>query len=274
MRERARLSRMAAKPKRKSSWEIKLDRAGKHFKAFRNAIAVGGQGTSDLFIRQRDDQTGEWVVTLGEIPEQLPAIVGDALQNLRSTLDHLVYDLVIAHAQGRPVSDSILEMCGFPVYGPRPMSVDAQRNFIGAIDPRARRVIEDLQPSLLGPQYDTHWLWRLHHLARVDRHRIVHAGIHSGTGMGISGDNLHIIRASARSSTVPGTEVARYLVEPIEPNRPMKVDFSFTAKVAFGDGLMEGAGVQETLSDLHWHVVGDVIVRLFPYLQVPSATQP
>jgi len=51
---------------------------------------------------------------VGEIPLNLPAIIGDILQNLRACLDHIAFALS-ERGYGGPLPDNIAKVCGFPI---------------------------------------------------------------------------------------------------------------------------------------------------------------
>jgi hypothetical protein len=110
-------------------------------------------------------------------------IVGDAVHNMRCSLDHIVYALAVKHLaaigkSGRPKSGT-----GFPIF----QNVD-RREFnkkTAEIEPEARDVIESLQP------YDrTNPLWMLSVLDNADKHEVIriHSARISMTGVTLSGD--------------------------------------------------------------------------------------
>src|SRR5919199_1097563 len=68
---------------------VKIDREAKRVEA----------GCRDAFVRERDDGRSEYVFRFGRVPAVPPvlsAIIGDAIHNLRVSLDHLAWQLVIA----------------------------------------------------------------------------------------------------------------------------------------------------------------------------------
>jgi hypothetical protein len=81
------------------SHELKLDRASYHL----NSLDAKGREWSERethrYISHTDRQSGKQYVYIKftqPVPAELRLIIGDCLHNLRSALDNLVYDLVIA----------------------------------------------------------------------------------------------------------------------------------------------------------------------------------
>lgn len=253
------------------SFERKLDRAHEHTRALDGQVTRWLERNRHAFVRKLDPDTGETVVTYQGMtePPDLAPIVGDALQNLRSALDHLAFALSVAYSGH--VSDDAAESIAFPIRQKAPPEGQEDGslvNNIRLIDPAAQTVIKELQPYLLGPDlYHTHPLWALNELARIDRHRFLHtvgAPVQHGTGLG--GDNLYVVSMSIFPVRSPGAVVARYLVKPIDPTRPMHMDLDFTAEIQFNDGPRKGESATRVVADLESYVVNEVAARLVPFL--------
>lgn len=79
--------------------DVKLKRAKKHTDDLKIAISAF-QKEHGEFIGRKIDMDGNHVIYVKYVPEVLimiSAIMGDVLQNLRSTLDHLAYRIVISN---------------------------------------------------------------------------------------------------------------------------------------------------------------------------------
>ena len=100
----------------------------------------------------------EWSVRLGEI-----------LYNLRSALDHLVWQLVLANEQ-KPGRRN-----AFPIVNDEGHWQNATRRLTG-VTPRVEAVIERLQPYTggLGFLFDVSKFWTLNELCNIDKHRHLH----------------------------------------------------------------------------------------------------
>jgi hypothetical protein len=79
---------------------VKIERAKEHIHDFNARLAVFKKSCPYPVITEEDPQTGDIVFRVrikSEIPLSCAAILGDGIQNLRSALDHLAYQLVLAN---------------------------------------------------------------------------------------------------------------------------------------------------------------------------------
>jgi hypothetical protein len=122
----------------------------------------------DAFRRKRDDQTGEivyYVASVPEIPDEIRLKLGDAVHNLRSTLDHLVCALVSA---ADPSND-----CGytsFPIFDTPEAYQTTVRSKVPSLREPLYEVFDRIQPYKDG---SGHNLWKLHKLDIFDKHRLL-----------------------------------------------------------------------------------------------------
>jgi hypothetical protein len=104
------------------------------------------------------------------LPVEFSLALGDAIQCLRSSLDHLAYYLTWLH-QGAPPSDP--RSVAFPTYpGTKYDTARSGGLAVGGVDPGAQAVIENLQPFMSANPEDT-LLWKLAELNNRDKHRSI-----------------------------------------------------------------------------------------------------
>lgn len=115
------------------------------------------------------------------------AVAGDVIHNLRSTLDHLAYALVIAGTDHEP-TDGV----GFPIAKDKATYESIKARKVQGIRPEAVELIDSLKP------YDggNATLWKIHQLNIIDKHRSVLT----------IGDNAVYV--------VPGNANQRFLLKP------------------------------------------------------------
>jgi hypothetical protein len=105
-----------------------------------------------------------YIAEIKPIPSRISLIVGDTIHNLRSALDHLMWQLVEA-AGGKPDRNIY-----FPVSdGAHQYASMMGNGEIQKISKDARDIIEAIQPYVTLDQT----LWLLHYLDIVDKHRLV-----------------------------------------------------------------------------------------------------
>lgn len=91
-------------------------------------------------------------------------IIGDAVHNMRSAMDHLVWQL------SRQVVDNPSRDIDFPIFATKPTG-DALRKRIKHLPPEARKVIRSLQPYNRPDKAGDHKLYLLSALDNADKHR-------------------------------------------------------------------------------------------------------
>ena len=122
------------------------------------------------FICELEGESGEYVCGLDSVPEaprELPAIVGDAVHNLRTSLDHLAYVLV-EKDRGRPLTEDEAKGTFFPIV--RDTKQKSTPNLVGGVDHAIRAALDEVQPNKAGDPAE-HELAVLHELDRIDKHR-------------------------------------------------------------------------------------------------------
>jgi hypothetical protein len=239
----------------------KIERAKKHIDDFE---ILSRSLAQDLYeIRaESDPQTGEKLhsVFLKTVPEEVRLIIGDAVHNLWSSLDYLVWQL--AESNGGPGNKGhMFPICNSATEYQKPKT----SRKVQGIHPDAEKIIDSLKPYAGGNDE----LWAIHELDIIDKHRllIVAAAAMSGIFAG------HVVRNWIAEATrwSPGM---RYpvlkeadIVYRIAVGSPdYDKDFQLTIEIAFGEPkIIEGKPVSPFLHQMAGLV--DRIVDLFvPFL--------
>jgi hypothetical protein len=159
---------------------LKVERAKEHFEQLQSAVEAFR--TTDPYgaVRYMNPKRTEEVVRARiskQPPPQLAIIIGDLLHNLRSALDHLVCQLVMANGKGScsdtqfPICKERDEFFGNPKVKKSPQSAKVQHVASGA-----QTVIESLQPYNHLP-VDDHPLYLLNRLNNRDKHRLLNLAV-------------------------------------------------------------------------------------------------
>lgn len=127
------------------------------------------------------------VIDVREPPPKLSLRIGECAYAYRSALDHLAYRLAVAHT-GDPLPRRIEGTSMFPIAesGPK-FRTKAFR--IAGMSPRARKIVEQMQPYHRRVLPEAWALLALDQLNNVDKHRDLHptAAVLAGTQFQISG---------------------------------------------------------------------------------------
>lgn len=119
-----------------------------------------------------DDQTRQMTartVIRESCPQMWSVQIGEIAHNLRSALDHLVWQLVILET-GQPPTTNKTQ---FPIFNSEPEYKRSERKFLHGTNAATRSLIEAQQPFHTGEKHSSP-LWHLHELSNFDKHRTIH----------------------------------------------------------------------------------------------------
>lgn len=256
---------------------LKTERAKKHLNDLE--IEIGAFVNSNPYeVRgERNPQTGQpfyYVASVArDIPIRVALIAGDVIQNLRSALDHLAWNIMeVGEADlAAPLTYSERKQISFPITdtdSPTEYEVSRKRKVKGMRND-AVRVIDGFKPYKGGN--DT--LWILNQLNNIDKHRLL---ITVGMSLGrIYAPSVIPNRGRAIQifPTADGGFSSRWVEMFIKPqdamfplkqgdvlftdvtNAEIDKDTKFTFDVAFGEtGIIEGKPILPTLVEITEYV--------------------
>jgi len=149
----------------------KIARAHESINNLDAEIAQFLKDTEPTVLIGDDQKTGEKTIGVeGRIvpPLRFAVIAGEIIHHLRSSLDHLLYDLIIANAN-LPTTKT-----EFPIFVTHNDYVARQAPKVQGVAPAAKALIESLQPFQKGhPAALNHPLWIVHQLDITDKHRLL-----------------------------------------------------------------------------------------------------
>jgi len=166
-----------ANPRVREDLLIKVDRAYKHIIEFNaETMRFLGQGGPYKIVHEDDLNAGErtyYLSVLKEIPPQFSALVGDIVQNLRSSLDHLAWHLV----HSSPVTPKAKDIeIYFPIFETASEYRAGKMRKIKGMTDAAIDAIDRIEPyyHLDGPGVGQGlFLYWLHEVNRLDKHRLL-----------------------------------------------------------------------------------------------------
>jgi len=105
-----------------------------------------------------------FVESVTPVPAEIGLIIGDAVHNLRSALDHLAFQLVLANGK-TPVTTT-----EFPISDPAKQYTPAfESRKIESVPSKAKDIFRSIQPAHTGDMT----LWNLQTLDIADKHRLL-----------------------------------------------------------------------------------------------------
>jgi hypothetical protein len=100
------------------------------------------------------------------LPPDIPLIVGDCVQNLRTALDYLIWELVLV------AGNSPSEKNAFPVCASRKAFQKAiERGLLSGVSDEAIAEVEALQPYHGGNGFEATVIWVMNQIANINKHR-------------------------------------------------------------------------------------------------------
>jgi len=266
------------RPEFKSAYH-RAERVSKHLKCLKSQIHPWRRGDGCELITKSKPHSREKTVhiTYGDLPPEWSAIIGDIVQGLRNSLDNAVFGMAEAQA-GRPLEESEAKRLSFPIYGKEPLS-RAEADVKLAFVPRlVREFIEAIQPNInWDPAHHDDFLWVLHELANIDKHRAMHLGmiqvksVHVRPPEGEQHLNVEqFLMEPPRTVLDDGAELARYI--PLESSEG-DLQYDLALDVVFKDPrpvkYRPVVGVLETLNNHVFNIVVEMAAR---YEQVVALT--
>ncbi|MEK6327348.1 MAG: hypothetical protein AABM66_07480 [Actinomycetota bacterium] len=234
-----------------------------HRKGFERRMHRFVNSNAYTVSRHDDIEAGKrlWIVHVNK-PAPLirwGALIGDCLFNFRSALDQLAFDLAVANRKGQLTEKEKMDS-EFPIFHRRaPTKRDLDRK-IGAVHPKARKLIEGMQPYGRKDRAALKYLDLLHNF---DKHRTLHLVVGTSIAVSYVGDmdfefiNLRPFKHGDVLARVPLAS---------DPKRNQDPSFGFA--VAFSE-TGPGAAAPDVTTTLSWigqHIEKGVIPDLLPYL--------
>jgi hypothetical protein len=209
---------------------LKIDRAKAHLDDFDRRAERVEAACRKAIIRDRDKQRSEYVFRFDRVPSipvELNAIIGDAIHNLRASLDHLAWQLVLATG-GTPSTGP--DPTTFPIHEVPP-SADRWGRTRPQINPgvpkKLRELLDEVQPYKR-PKPAHHELAVLHRLDIIDKHRELLVTVLGLEGVGWWGEI-----EPTRFSDGPyhdGSEVCRFPYSSTNSENEVNLTISFAVR--------------------------------------------
>jgi len=183
-----------------------------------------------------------FVETLKEVPDPIPLLIGDAVHNLRSALDHLAWQLVLANGE-KPTRET-----EFPIGDPaKTYSAAFSDGKVKGMCVGAQKLIRDMQPC----HSKDLTLWHLNTLDIADKHRLLITAQLESESWGVKdrSDGVSLWFDQKTFAIVQGQEIVSL---PLAVYQREKHDyFQLALDIAFGQSeIVAGESVLGTLHHL------------------------
>jgi hypothetical protein len=264
----------------------KLDRAKTHIDTLEESVQRWLESDAYTLTEEFEPETGDHVLKakVTEPPsDQWPLLIGDAVHNLRSALDHIAYKLALDGYQtqnaGAAIPSGHQRRIQFPIVATSndptktvdefyKQVVKGQLRYVPA--PVAAR-IHDLQPYKRSPADPTNdLLWIINDLDVIDKHRKLAtvAVANPLQGMQIGGGGIYIKKLHLNGGPVERErEIMRWAIEATGPT-PVEMQRQFARFVSLSDGpgRVKTTDLIAVLRICHAEITTNVIPTLSDYL--------
>jgi len=202
---------------------LKIARSKRHLGELEDSSSTFLRGRSYNVATKRDLETRRliyFVSRVNEVPLTIAVVAGEVVQNLRSALDHLAFQLVLVGTRGAVPMRHVY----FPIADSLQKYEEIKRDYLKGVKPEAMRAVDAVKPYRGG----TDALWRLHRLNIIDKHRLllmVGSAFRSfdlGAAM-----QQHIKNAFPTFVQERDIQLPPFFVRPADRMFPVKVDDEF-----------------------------------------------
>jgi hypothetical protein len=235
--------------------ENKLVRAVEHLKALQLELENYFKSSPGHLLRESEtEDTVSYVFQpKGPISPRIGFIVGDCLQNARSSLDYLVWELVLA-AGNMPNAKNAFPICTTP----DAFADQLKRKRLDGVDSDAVTEIRCLQPYHLGPEADKATLAVLERLTNINKHRrLLLTDLRSGQS------NLGVVEKDGElwsEGSIPTLERQTRVALSRQPGQEQTCAQIF-ACITFGEGAAEGMEVTMCLNNWLCYLLEEIVPR-------------
>lgn len=273
-----------SQPKEFDGITRKLARAHHHIQVFNRTAQMFWRQEHVYRARPDTDRRGRYVYRIIEVkdpPLELSVCIGEAAQQMRTSLDHLMWMLAKPrleqeHKVSFPIVDALFDYRGsWPRRKVRPKDKPkGTRRFMPGVSRGVRTLVESLQPYHSRTWPETRLLGQLRDISNWDKHRhLVTAAAGLTTiepnlvlAPGIKLKNIETFRRVLK----PGAILARFEVEGGEPGAEMKMKPEIEITPQFGERAPEsvrGQAIEPLLRNCFAFLTGTVMPRFFKFFR-------
>ncbi len=242
-----------------SSAKLKWDRANQQLNALNVEIAEFMQSAEKPYkiSLKRNSQTGEDCILINIVkktPIMWSVKIGEIIYNLRSALDHMVYEIASLNCNG-----TVPARTEFPIFIDevrfRSEKMGGGMYKMRGLPENVRTSIEEIQPFKREQSPELHRLWALQELSNWDKHRLLHlTSVTTGTrNLSLKTEGGVTIKATkvrADGEIEDGAELCCYQVTQLSANGQVHMDGDIIYSVAFdktgpGNGSLVSEGLKQ-----------------------------
>lgn len=257
---------------------LKIKRAKEHIAELESQLRSFFDSYPFKVGTKRDPDTRKliyFVASAEPIPECVPLVAGDAIQNLMSALDHLAYQLVCSDTGDNPPNPNWIY---FPI-ADDVFKYDAKKH---EKMKGAKQVTFDAIDALKPYKGGNDVLWTLYRLNNIEKHRLLLTVGSYAAGINISQHMANTFRSVFPDEAITSFESMNVFINPADNGFPLKPGFELFVDAAdekpnpkqqfrFGvalrePGIIEDKSVLDTVNKFSV-LVENIVKSLMPLLK-------
>ena len=227
------------------SVRLKIGRAKEHAELLEAELGRYFNGEPCKIVAEHDKNGNLFCKLLVSvpIPDKVALIIGDSLQNVRSAMDYLVWELALA-AEAEPNEKHAFPICATP----KAFKDEIRRGRLLGIPEGLIAKIEALQPYRRGETWEASVPWVLNHFTNINKHRRILLTVLDPF---FTKDPAFATIGPVRLKR-PGGRTDQHAQARITDHRDGQVylDSYAAVCVVFGEGKVEGWDVNTVLADI------------------------
>jgi hypothetical protein len=234
----------------------KLTHAQMHFEACKAQMTRYFDSKPCRMVRDADSPTNNPTFTFQvtkPVPAHLTLRMGDCLQNLRSALDYLVWELVLA-TKKQPSKDNMFPIC----VTPEGFKKALKGKRLEGIDSAAADLIGSFQPYHSGTQWDAEAmpLAALDNLVNINKHRRVLLTVIRS----VPGNKLNWFKIGNTEWGVLSEKGSTQFAIKLAPGE-LQAHVDMAAFIAFNEGAAKGMEISMIMTTLIDYIANEVIAK-------------
>jgi hypothetical protein len=239
----------------------KIIRAAEHLKTIEEELRTYFELHPARMVREPNGPPNEATFKIQPtvpIPARLPHIIGDCVQNTRTSLDYLVRELVLA-ANNQPTDHEMFPIC----HTAGAFKHALRRGQLTGVPKDAITVIESVQPYQLGQDWGNSILWVLNEFANINKHRRLLV-----TVLRAAESKVEVVTIGGKlfaTGTIPRfNDDARIGPFPMVGENQMQVNTQIVASVTFNEGTATGIEVCTCLNAM----LIEIYIKVLPRFEI------
>jgi hypothetical protein len=206
------------------------------------------------------------------VPDVIPLVAGDAIQNLMSALDHLAYQIVCNDTKDNPPNPNWIY---FPIADDFEKYEAKKRGKMQGADQKTFDAIDALKPYKGGN--DT--LWSLYRLNNIEKHRLLLTVGSHAAGINLGHLMTHQFKDTFPPDAIEAFETMNIYLDPADKGFPLRAGFElymgapdeqpnpkqqFRFEVVLNEsGIVDGKPILETINEFVLQVESTITILTF-----------